>query len=258
MSHKYYKPAKSRLQRSELAVPGSSPKMFEKALNSDADYIFLDLEDAVSPNDKVSARANVIKALNEMNWRDKGKTISGAANTVKDMLSSESRNTIYNVLGDDVKQAYLDYGNLMGLKEMGKTAMTGQKLKGGTGSFISDIISQAVTPVGTMGGQVIYKVGRGIEFLGNMNAKNVGQALGIDAAKLKFPGDAAVDDIGKSLSDVKQSLKNTPNKQGGFVKVGSDKADDLIAEAKKFDNVDEFNETPNKPNKSINESTKKL
>ena len=39
MSHQFYKPAKSRLQRSELAVPGSSPKMFEKALNSIADYI---------------------------------------------------------------------------------------------------------------------------------------------------------------------------------------------------------------------------
>ena len=37
MSHQYYKPARSRLQRSELAVPGSSPKMFEKALNSNAD-----------------------------------------------------------------------------------------------------------------------------------------------------------------------------------------------------------------------------
>ena len=52
MSHQYYKPAKSRLQRNELAVPGSSPKMFEKALNSNANYIFLDLEDAVFPNDK--------------------------------------------------------------------------------------------------------------------------------------------------------------------------------------------------------------
>ena len=48
MSHQYYNPAKARLQRSELAVPGSSPNMFEKALNSNADYIFLDLEDAVS------------------------------------------------------------------------------------------------------------------------------------------------------------------------------------------------------------------
>ena len=82
MSHQYYKPAKSRLQRSELAVPGSSPKMFEKALGSAADYIFLDLEDAVSPNDKISARANVIKALNEMNWRENGKTISVRINSL--------------------------------------------------------------------------------------------------------------------------------------------------------------------------------
>ena len=76
MSHKYYKPAKSRLHRSELAVPGSAPKMFEKALNSNADYVFLDLEDAVSPNDKVVARENTIKALKEINWKEKGKTIS--------------------------------------------------------------------------------------------------------------------------------------------------------------------------------------
>ena len=76
MSHKYYLPARTRLQRSELAVPGSSPQMFEKALNSNADYIFLDLEDAVSPNDKISARENTIKALKEIDWRGKGKTIS--------------------------------------------------------------------------------------------------------------------------------------------------------------------------------------
>ena len=82
MSHQFYKPAKSRLQRSELAVPGSSPKMFEKALTSAADYIFLDLEDAVSPNDKISARSNVIKALNEMNWRKNGKTISVRINSL--------------------------------------------------------------------------------------------------------------------------------------------------------------------------------
>ena len=82
MSFKFYKPANSRLQRSELAVPGSSPKMFEKALNSSADYIFLDLEDAVSPNDKISARQNVIKTLKEINWREKGKTISVRINSL--------------------------------------------------------------------------------------------------------------------------------------------------------------------------------
>jgi len=81
MSHKYYKPARSRLQRSELAVPGSSPQMFEKALNSAADYIFLDLEDAVSPMDKVTARQNIIKALKDINWREGGKTISVRINS---------------------------------------------------------------------------------------------------------------------------------------------------------------------------------
>jgi len=82
MSHQFYNPTTTRLQRSELAVPGSSPKMFEKALNSNADYIFLDLEDAVSPNDKQSARENIIKALNEINWREKGKTISVRINSL--------------------------------------------------------------------------------------------------------------------------------------------------------------------------------
>ena len=82
MSHRYYNPAKARLQRSELAVPGSSPNMFEKALNSNADYIFLDLEDAVSPNDKISARKNIIKALSEINWKAKGKTISVRINSL--------------------------------------------------------------------------------------------------------------------------------------------------------------------------------
>jgi len=81
MSFKYYKPAKSRLQRSELAVPGTSPEMFEKALNSKADYIFLDLEDAVSPMDKITARQNVIKALKDINWKESGKTISVRINS---------------------------------------------------------------------------------------------------------------------------------------------------------------------------------
>ena len=97
MSHQFYKPAISRLQRSELAVPGSSPKMFEKALNSNADYIFLDLEDAVSPNDKISARQNVIKALKEINWKEKDKTISVRINSL-------DTHYMYNDIIDIVEQ----------------------------------------------------------------------------------------------------------------------------------------------------------
>ena len=69
MSHTRYEPARPRLQRSELAVPGSNPAMFPKALESEADYIFLDLEDAVAPADKVAARLHVIKGLQEYDWR---------------------------------------------------------------------------------------------------------------------------------------------------------------------------------------------
>jgi len=75
MSHTRYEPARARLQRSELAVPGSNPAMFPKALESEADYIFLDLEDAVAPADKVAARLHVIKGLQEYDWRERGKTI---------------------------------------------------------------------------------------------------------------------------------------------------------------------------------------
>ena len=76
MSFTQYKPAKLRVQRCELAVPGSNPKMIEKAADSAADYVFLDLEDAVAPDDKFQARKNVIEALNDIDWAGKGKTLS--------------------------------------------------------------------------------------------------------------------------------------------------------------------------------------
>ncbi|MXX98843.1 MAG: CoA ester lyase [Gammaproteobacteria bacterium] len=76
MSHTRFEPVCQRVQRSELAVPGSNPKMIEKALHCDADYVFLDLEDAVAPGDKVQARINVIEALNSLDWKGAGKTIS--------------------------------------------------------------------------------------------------------------------------------------------------------------------------------------
>lgn len=75
MSHTRYEPARPRLQRSTLAVPGSQPQMFEKAAQSEADVVFLDLEDAVAPADKEQARLNVIQALNDIDWKAAGKTV---------------------------------------------------------------------------------------------------------------------------------------------------------------------------------------
>ncbi|MEA2514633.1 MAG: malyl-CoA/(S)-citramalyl-CoA lyase [Thermomicrobiales bacterium] len=60
-----------RTERSELAVPASNPRMIDKALASDADVAFLDLEDAVAPSEKPHARAHVIAALRDKDWKGK-------------------------------------------------------------------------------------------------------------------------------------------------------------------------------------------
>lgn len=76
MSHTLHPLRKPRLQRSELAVPGSNPTMIDKAAAGAADYVFLDLEDAVAPPEKEQARKNIIQALNDIDWAAKGKTVS--------------------------------------------------------------------------------------------------------------------------------------------------------------------------------------
>lgn len=76
MSHTLHPLRRQRLQRSELAVPASNPSMIDKAAQSAADYVFLDLEDAVAPPEKEQARRNAIQALNDIDWEARGKTVS--------------------------------------------------------------------------------------------------------------------------------------------------------------------------------------
>lgn len=76
MSFTQPKPARQRVQRCELAVPASNVRMIEKSADCAADFVFLDLEDAVAPGDKVQARKNAIEAVNDIDWAGKGKTIA--------------------------------------------------------------------------------------------------------------------------------------------------------------------------------------
>ena len=62
-----------KIPRSLLAVPATKQKMVEKALASDADAVFLDLEDAVAPGGKAGARGDVVRALEELDWRGRPK-----------------------------------------------------------------------------------------------------------------------------------------------------------------------------------------
>src|SRR5438552_13389001 len=57
-----------RLERSMLYVPASQPPMSEKAAASDADAVCIDLEDAVSVDEKPASRANVVRAFRELDF----------------------------------------------------------------------------------------------------------------------------------------------------------------------------------------------
>lgn len=74
MSFRLQPPAPARPNRCQLFGPGSRPALFEKMAASAADVINLDLEDSVAPGDKDSARANIIQAINTVDWG--GKTLS--------------------------------------------------------------------------------------------------------------------------------------------------------------------------------------
>lgn len=179
----------------------------------------------------------------------KGQNIAGNAKQVQALMANEARQTIYSQLGDDVKQAYFDYGNLQGLKKMGQVSMTGQKLKGGTGGLLSELLSQTITPIGTVGGQAVYRLGKGIEFVGNLGAKNLGEALGVN---LKFPGDMAVDDISKTV----KKAKSLPNKQGGFIKLGQDAKAPMATQANQTTRMTP--KTSNIPKSSPKATTKSM
>ncbi len=57
--------------RSELSVPASNPRMIEKAIASDADMVLIDLEDSVAHDRKEASRANVVEALQNLDWGTK-------------------------------------------------------------------------------------------------------------------------------------------------------------------------------------------
>jgi citrate lyase subunit beta / citryl-CoA lyase len=66
---------RQRPRRTCLAVPGSSPKMIDKARGLGADQFFLDLEDAVAPLAKAETRSRVVAALTEGGWGGKTRTV---------------------------------------------------------------------------------------------------------------------------------------------------------------------------------------
>jgi citrate lyase subunit beta / citryl-CoA lyase len=64
-----------RPRRTELAVPASNQRFLHKAASSVADAVILDLEDGVAPSARPEARANVVEALNTLDWGRRLRTV---------------------------------------------------------------------------------------------------------------------------------------------------------------------------------------
>lgn len=68
-------PGTGRLRRSLHFVPGASDRMLGKALETAADGLVLDLEDAVTPDRKTAARSVVAEWLSQVDFRGKERTV---------------------------------------------------------------------------------------------------------------------------------------------------------------------------------------
>jgi citrate lyase subunit beta/citryl-CoA lyase len=88
----------ARLRRSVLAVPGSNPRMMEKAAESAADEVFLDLEDACAPLEKPAARGKVVHALRTHDWH--GKTMVVRINQVTSQFAFDDLREVVTEAGD--------------------------------------------------------------------------------------------------------------------------------------------------------------
>lgn len=64
-----------RPRRSLLFLPGSNPRTIEKARILPCDVILFDLEDAVSPENKIAAREKVLKAVTETDFGHREKVV---------------------------------------------------------------------------------------------------------------------------------------------------------------------------------------
>lgn len=65
----------TRPTRTVLAVPGHRFKMVQSAASSEADGVFIDLEDSVPPAEKKEALQSTIRALNDLDWGSKVLTV---------------------------------------------------------------------------------------------------------------------------------------------------------------------------------------
>ena len=108
----------------------------------------------------------------------RGKDVVSEYRTLAHEMADAIRQKTYDSLADvNIKKDYLDWANLKALEEVGVKAISEAKLKGGFGGFWSAMWDMTTTPIKTVGGQVLYRVGNVLEFAGDKGLKTFGDFL---------------------------------------------------------------------------------
>lgn len=102
-------------------------------------------------------KSTLASGVPEKVWR--GKPIAGSYSNVRKIMADVLREKIYSKIAPEIKEAYLDYGNLLEISARGAKALTEAQMRGGFGSFASTVIDRLALPVRTYGGQVLKKTG---------------------------------------------------------------------------------------------------
>lgn len=90
----------------------------------------------------------------------RGQDVANETRMLQADMASYIRNKTYEALKDqNIRQKYIDYGNLQELQKVGVKAISSAGTKGGFGGFWSTVYDTAMTPVKTIGGKVLYKIG---------------------------------------------------------------------------------------------------
>lgn len=95
----------------------------------------------------------------------RGQDVANETRMLQADMAKLIREKTYDALKDkNIKQKYLDYGNLQELQKVGVKAISEAGTKGGFGGFWTTMYDTLLTPVKTIGGKTLYKVGDKLQF----------------------------------------------------------------------------------------------
>lgn len=115
----------------------------------------------------------------------KGEEVTAAVGEIRNIAARKARQIIYEKLGPEAKQAYIDYSNLQSIAKAGIKSVDPLRSKSAFKQAWEFLLDTGVTPVTTLAGQVLYKTGEGLEFIGKEGAKKVRDIISTTEAEAK-------------------------------------------------------------------------